>query len=917
MSKKPDIDKAGTEGNCDACVDIFKCFFDNSIVGQCMISPDGGIRANKAFSNMLGYTEEELLNKHWCDITFPVDIEASQKNIDRLISGEKAAIHLIKRYVRKDEAIFWAEVHGTLCRCLPDGKPKLLTTIIDVSDSLFAKLKADESNKMFSRFVNASEDLIFLKDDKFRYIAANKALADFYGVKVEDLIGKTYYETIAFGTDEKCCETDAEALRKNAPVVFFETVKDRILETRKFPVPIRDGKTGVGAYFRDVTETVNRQEIINKMSETNRIVTECMLKPFKDIQEQLDYALHEALKLTGSQYGYIYFYDESKEEFTLNSWTLGVMDDCAVLEKNTKYMLEKTGIWGEVVRQRKAIVINDFQKPNPLKKGHPEGHVALQKYMSIPIYDNDKIVAVIGFANKKADYSQNDVQLITVLMTGVWIATKKREQERETQILLERTQAMINTHEAVMLLIDPFSGEIIEANHSAVSFYGYSREELLGMNIGDINQLPAEEVIKLRAQVLNSGQKYFTFPHKLKNGEIRMVDVYSSPIEYNNQKVLFSIIFDVTKRETVTKQNEYLAYHDYLTGAYNRRFFDEEFARINTESNFPVAIILGDINGLKTFNDSFGHLDGDKAIKEISGRIASAVGPGGVFARVGGDEFVILMAKTDEEQVKKQLQLIDAAVNTTNDNVDKRYLSASFGYGVQRNEGDGLDELMQEAEAFMYNRKYYNARSMRSNTVNVIMNTLFEKSEREKNHSERVGLICEAIAKKLGWEDRYVDRMRVAGFLHDIGKIGIGEDILSKKGKLEKIEWEIMKLHPSKGARILGNTFEFKDIADIVLSHHEHYIGSGYPKGLKGEEIPIEARIISVADAYDAMTNERTYRQAISKEEAAAELIACSATQFDPDIVAVFVNEVLPDRSFAGEAIPVGSRYTEGISKGT
>jgi HD-GYP domain-containing protein (c-di-GMP phosphodiesterase class II) len=137
--------------------------------------------------------------------------------------------------------------------------------------------------------------------------------------------------------------------------------------------------------------------------------------------------------------------------------------------------------------------------------------------------------------------------------------------------------------------------------------------------------------------------------------------------------------------------------------------------------------------------------------------------------------------------------------------------------------------------------------------------------------------------------------MQVTGLLHDIGKIGVDESILNKIGKLDKNEWEAMKLHSVKGARILENTIEFKDIAENVLSHHEHYDGSGYPKGLKGKEIPVMARIIAIADAYDAMTNDRTYRNKMSYEEAIIELKQYSGIQFDPEIVSLFISEVIPD----------------------
>lgn len=756
------------------------------------------------------------------------------------------------------------------------------------------------NEELFYIFVNSSQDIIFIKDERFQFIMVNQALADLFATGKDYFIGKTDYDLIEFELAEESRKLDIETIKKNVPNVFVRKIEDKVFEIRRFPVKIGEGKIGVGAYVRDVTKLYFQQEKINKISETNRIIAECLIRPFKDIQEQLDFALHEAIKLTNSQYGYIYFYDEEEKEFTINSWTNGVMDDCLIVDKQAKFQLDKTGIWGEVVRQRKPIMINDFDLPDKLKKGYPEGHVKIHKFLSIPLFENDKIVAVIGLANRKNDYTENDVQVTTILMAGVWNSVKKREEERKTEILLERTQSMMDNHEAIMLLIDPNSGNIVEANKSAERFYGYSKRGLLNMNICEINMLNENVVAELLDKAYKKGQKYFTFPHRLKNGEVRVVDVYSNPIEYDSKKLLYSIIFDVTSREEATKQIEYLAYHDYLTNIYNRRYFEEEFKRCNNKRNFPLGVIMGDVDGLKKVNDTFGHLEGDKLLIKATTRIKQCLSSEHTFARIGGDEFAIIVKNTNEEKIKLLVNMIEHHVNDRNgkDENEKNQISVSFGYGIQRKENYSLDAVMIEAESMMYNKKNYNSRSVRNNTVNIILNIMFEKSEREKKHSDRVASMCSSIAEELKWDIQSINRLRVAGVLHDIGKIGISENILNKSCRLDKNEWNIMKSHPQKGARILESNVEFKDIAQVVLYHHERYDGTGYPSGLKGREIPIESRIIAVADAYDAMINERSYRRALRVEDAISELIECSGGQFDPEIVDVFVNKVLIKNAF-------------------
>jgi HD-GYP domain-containing protein (c-di-GMP phosphodiesterase class II) len=205
-----------------------------------------------------------------------------------------------------------------------------------------------------------------------------------------------------------------------------------------------------------------------------------------------------------------------------------------------------------------------------------------------------------------------------------------------------------------------------------------------------------------------------------------------------------------------------------------------------------------------------------------------------------------------------------------------------------------MNELLANAENHMYRHKVYERSSLRSKTIDIIMRTLFEKSNREMMHSRRVSEICRDIAAHMDFSEADVNQIKTAGLIHDIGKIGIDERILNKDERLNPDEWEQMKRHPEGGWRIVSSVSEFSDLSQFILCHHEKWDGSGYPNGLKQEEIPLEARIIAIADAYDAMTNERSYHQALSKENAIMEIRRCSGTQFDPKVVAVFINEVLP-----------------------
>jgi len=183
--------------------------------------------------------------------------------------------------------------------------------------------------------------------------------------------------------------------------------------------------------------------------------------------------------------------------------------------------------------------------------------------------------------------------------------------------------------------------------------------------------------------------------------------------------------------------------------------------------------------------------------------------------------------------------------------------------------------------------------SIMSETIDIIMSMLYEKSIREVSHSKRVSELCVAISTIMDFSKDDINQIRIAGLVHDIGKIGIDERILNKPGKLDDNELNEIKRHPEIGYRIISMIDEFSGIANVVLAHQEKWDGSGYPRNLKGEEISLQARIIAVADAYDAMTSERAYGKVFSEEEAINEIQRCSGTQFDPDISRIFIEKVL------------------------
>lgn len=377
-----------------------------------------------------------------------------------------------------------------------------------------------------------------------------------------------------------------------------------------------------------------------------------------------------------------------------------------------------------------------------------------------------------------------------------------------------------------------------------------------------------------------------------KNGQYVWVEV-SSIYQYNDENELETVnnIRNIEERKTAEERLMHLSYYDQLTDLYNRRFYEEELMRLDTERNLPIALIMADVNGLKLTNDAFGHQEGDQILRNIAQIFKKVCRSDEIISRIGGDEFVILLPKCNDTQTRLLIERLNGAIS--NDKKNNALLSVSIGYAVKESVLMKMDAVFKEAEDDMYRHKLAENLSMRSKNIDLIMNSLFEKSNRERIHSDRVSEICEKIAFNMNINQEGIKQIKIAAVLHDIGKIGISDSILNKKGKLDTSEWEEMKKHSEIGYRILSTVSEFSEIAEYVLSHQEKWDGNGYPYNLKGEEIPIQARIIAIADAFDAMTVKRTYRDAMSETEAVAEIKRYAGTQFDPEIARIFIEKVM------------------------
>lgn len=348
---------------------------------------------------------------------------------------------------------------------------------------------------------------------------------------------------------------------------------------------------------------------------------------------------------------------------------------------------------------------------------------------------------------------------------------------------------------------------------------------------------------------------------------------------------------DITEQKKKTIEIEYLSSHDYLTGLYNRRYFVNQLKVLNIPSSYPLGIMMIDVNGLKILNDAYGHQIGDVALTTIAKLLKTFFRNQDVVARIGGDEFAIILPDTSNDDMEHMKNSLNKSMsNVLIENVP---LSLAIGYEAIMDSNKPIEEVMRLAENFMYRNKLSASKSVRNSSIKAILKTLTDKYTEEKAHSTKVSSYCKKIGEALRIKSDELKELELAGLFHDIGKISIPDRILDKPGKLTAEEYQIIKSHPESGYQILRAADEYSDLAIHALYHHERWDGTGYPKGLKGKDIPLYSRIIAVADAYEAMTSNRSYRAKLGKDVAIEELKRYSGTQFDPTIVKVFVEKVL------------------------
>lgn len=739
--------------------------------------------------------------------------------------------------------------------------------------------EAKDAKKIYSNFINSAPipAMVHASDGELLYLS--ETFTEITGYNKNELKTMNNWIDLAYSSDRGLVQNIIKDLYKfkykknyNTIEILTKSQEKRLWSfSSAYLGKLSDGRDSAMSVAVDITESNKQQlEVLNlqqkneKLLEANRIAV--------DLADMLVWRT---------------YYDEnSKEDHTfvvekyanLMGWDI---DKDGLIKQNEFFKSFSKDIDGELTDHKFADMqakvhnnqINEYVLYNCKHINRKSGEsIYLEHHAKVEERHIDGSVKTIG------GYAID--------------VTLSMEKEKELKFEQEKAQTYLDIIGNIIVALD-HHGNITLLNNKGCEILEVSENEVIGLNWID-NFIPEDikiEVKKVFEDVFNDKvelEKQYENMIVTKSGKEILVNWFNS-ILHDIEGNIIGVISsgdDITEKSKYQENLREIGYRDTLTGLYNRRYYEEELDRLDIESNYPITIAMGDINGLKLINDAFGHNAGDNLLVSASEVIQENCREYDLVARIGGDEFVIVMIKTSEIKAEKIIELIHEKSKLIK--IESIELSISFGIKTKHSNSESIQEIYRSAEDLMYREKLLEIPSMRSGAIETILNTLYEKDKNSEIHSRTVSIISEKLAKAYGMSRQEIAEVKTAGLLHDIGKIIIPLPIINKEGKLTQSEYVTIKTHSEIGFRILNSTSNMRSISNIVLCHHERWDGTGYPRGIKGEKIPLMARIISIADAFDAMTSVRTYKNIVTYDQALKEIILCSGSQFDPDLCKVF-----------------------------
>lgn len=757
-----------------------------------------------------------------------------EEALERIKSREEGFVYVMQNGI---QGLLYMEPPGRIS----ERDKRLYTIFARRIEWIIAQKQTEEQIRNSERekkiILDSIMELLVYQDPDHRVLWANRAAAEYAGMPTEKLKGQTCFEVLSH-REEPCEECPvAKALQSGLPEMGIVTLQgDRQFLVRAYPVQTEDGFVeGIVEACVDITERVQAERAFSTVFDS----------------------VHDA----------IFLHDL----------------DGKIIDVN-RTMLEMYGLKSKEEAVRLSIITDYSSSENPVQR-LPE---QWKKAMS------GESVLFQWKARRPSDGSEFDAEVvlkkISLSHRNVILATVRDITERKREV--ELLQSLFTCSPTAMYIVR--GGKIQLVNPEFERLSGYRQEELMGKKALDLVLPEDRKTVRRNAARMLKGRvsRPYEFRMVTKQGGIRWVQGSVAPFWHAGTRAAVGSMIDITEKKAYEENLKYLSLHDQLTGLYNRAYYEEELERLAAGREYPITIIAADVNDLKFINDSMGHDKGDQLLIACAEVLRKTLRGSDILARVGGDEFVAVLPRTDEKAGESILARLRLSVERYNQEHPELPLSISFGIATASTPQESLKETYKKADDLMYEEKLYLGASARSKIVDTLLSALAERDFVTAGHTKRVQKLCRRLGEKIGLSLQQLVNLSLLAQVHDLGKVGIPDQILFKRGPLTEKEWEVMRQHPEKGYRIALSSPDLAGIADLILKHHEKWDGTGYPLGLKGEDIPIECRVLALADAFDAMTGERPYRRAKTVEEALEEIRRCAGTQFDPVLAEMFIRMI-------------------------
>ncbi|MBC8016416.1 MAG: diguanylate cyclase [Sporomusaceae bacterium] len=627
-------------------------------------------------------------------------------------------------------------------------------------------------------------------------------------------------------------------------------------------------------------ELLNREEKISRRNECLNALHEASLmlvQEFK-VEDLFEIVVNRMMAMSGAQFGYIYLLDES-EMLMKPKVVHGFPADH--IKKTVK---QGQGIIGKVWQNEKTLVIYNYHEwEDRLREPI---YSSLRTGIGIPLKVEGKVIGVFSM-NYTVDhlFDQEELQMLdsfaelaSIVLGNFMLHEELRASQHRNQVLIDALPDSIFQLDRYGTLLNYKKGKELELRTDLQEKIGHKIETFLSAE----TLLMVMEMIE---SALLTGRVQLFENKRIEQDRVIYQEIRIIACSTNE---VIAIVRDITNRKEMERKLQYFALHDKVTGLYNRVYFEEKLQQLTDSHQVPIGIIMCDIDGLKLVNDTFGHQAGDNLLVSAANIIQKCVAGAGELARVGGDEFAIILPNKTRAEIEEICYQIRESVSHFRNQNTEIPMSISIGLSMRSQPEQSMYEVFKAADDNMYRQKLHSGQSVRSSIVQTLAKALEARDFVTSGHADRLQTLIIELAMAAGLQDSKLSDLRLFGRFHDVGKVGIPDDILFKPGRLNKDEFEIMKRHCEIGYRIAQSSGDLAPIAEWILKHQEWWNGQGYPLGIKEEEIPLACRILSIVDAYDAMTNDRPYRGAMLHDDAIAEIERCAGTQFDPALVTMF-----------------------------